>query len=88
MPYDPRPISKGGNRGIDEPDQPGGFSREAPEGKFRVVMVDTYDGTDGVYKDCDTLKEAEELADEKGAEMLMMHVFDDKGDHLYKAGTF
>ena len=36
MPYDPRPVSQGGNAGIDEQ-----FSRNAPEGKFRVIGVDT-----------------------------------------------
>ena len=39
MPYDPRPVSEGGNRGIDEQ-----FSRKAPKGEFRVIGVDTFDG--------------------------------------------
>lgn len=83
MPYDPRPISQGGNRGIDEL-----FSREAPKGKFRIVGVDTFDGTDWVYKDVSTLKEAKKFADEKGGAMLKVHVYNDKSQHVYEAGTF
>ncbi len=83
MPYDPRPVSQGGNRGIDET-----FSRNAPKGKFRIVGVDTFDGTDWVYKDVDTFEEAKKFADKKGDVMLMVHVFNDEGKHVYKAGTF
>jgi hypothetical protein len=61
MPYDPRPASQGGNRGIDER-----FTREAPIGKFRIVGVDTFDGTDWHEGDRDTLAEAYELAKKKG----------------------
>lgn len=82
--YDPRPNSRGGNRGIDEK-----FSRCAPEGKFRVIGVDTFDGTDWIQGDFNTLAQAMNCADEqtKGEEMLKMHVYDDKGINLYDAGT-
>ena len=83
MPYDPRPTSEGGNRGVDDE-----FSRKAPEGKFRVVGVDTFDGTDWVQGDRDTLEKAKELADEKGSAMTKMHVYNDQGEHLYDAGEF
>ncbi len=83
MPYDPRPTSRGGNRGIDEI-----FSREAPEGKFRVVGVDTFDGTDWVKGDFPTLEEAIKVADEESGKMLKMYVYNDKGKHLYNAGKF
>ena len=46
MPYDARPVSQGGNAGIDEE-----FSRKAPKGKFRVVTVDTFDGSDALDGD-------------------------------------
>lgn len=82
MPYDPRPTTEGGNRGIDIE-----FSRKAPEGKFRVVGVDTFSGDDWVERDCDTLEEARKVADEEGGTMTKMHVYDDTGKHLYDAGT-
>jgi len=31
---------------------------KAPKGKYRVIEVDTFDGTDWIYKDCKTLEEA------------------------------
>lgn len=83
MPYDPRPVSRGGNRGIDEE-----FSRSAPPGKFRVIGVDTFDGTDWVYGDFNTKEKAIEFADEKGDDMLKTHVYDDQGKHLFTAGSF
>lgn len=83
MPYDIRPVSEGGNRGIDEL-----FSRKAPKGKFRIVGVDTFDGSDWVYKDVDTFEEAKKFADEEGGVMLKVHVYNDEGEHVYEAGTF
>lgn len=85
MPYDPRPRSQGGNQGIDET-----FSRKAPEGKFRVVGVDTFDGSDWVERDFKTLAAAKRHANKqtKGKQMLKMHVYDDQGVHQYDAGTF
>lgn len=83
MPYDPRPESEGGNAGIDE-----SFSRNAPQGKFRVVGVDTFDGTDWVAGDFGTLEQASTYARDHGGEMTMMHVYNDKGEHMAEAGTF
>lgn len=85
MPYDPRPISQGGNAGIDEK-----FSRKAPAGKFRLVGVDTFDGTDWLDGDFKTLEIAKKHADKKvkGQEMLKMYVYDDSGAVRYDAGTF
>ena len=83
MPYDPRPVSKGGNRGIDE-----SFSRNAPKGKFRVIGVDTFDGGDWLQDDCDTLEVALKVAKDNGGEMTVMHVYDENGVHQGRAGTF
>lgn len=83
MPYDPRPISEGGNRGIDE-----AFGRAAPKGKFRVIGVDTFDGGDWVQGDFATRDEALACARSKGGEMTRMYVYDDMGRHLGNAGTF
>jgi hypothetical protein len=83
MPYDPRPVSEGGNRGIDET-----FSRAAPKGKFRVIGVDTFDGGDWVQGDFDTKEAAIAEAQKRGGEMTKMHVYDDKGRHVADAGRF
>lgn len=83
MPYDARPVSQGGNRGIDEQ-----FSRKAPAGKFRVIGVDTFDGGDWVEGDFDTREAALARARAKGGEMTRMHVYDDAGRHVGDAGTF
>ena len=80
MPYDPRPKSKGGNRGIDEK-----FSRQAPPGKFRVVYVNTFDGGDGVLGDSDTLKKAQKLAEEKGGAGISMYIYNDWGEEVWGA---
>lgn len=83
MPYDPRPVSQGGNRGIDRR-----FVRNAPKGKFRVVGVDTFDGGDWVEGDFDTKNEAINHANKQGDTMLKMHVYNDQGHHIHEAGTF
>ena len=83
MPYDPRPISEGGNRGANDQ-----FSLCAPKSKFRVVGVDTFDGGDWVQGDFDTLEKAKECADKEGAPMTKTYVYNDKGQLVYEAGTF
>jgi hypothetical protein len=83
MPYDPRSVSQGGNRGIDE-----SFSRSAPEGKYRVIGVDTFDGGDWLQGDFDTKEAALACARSKGGNMTIMHVYDDHGRHVGNAGTF
>lgn len=82
MPYDPRPTSQGGNRGIDEL-----FERNAPTGMFRVIGVDTFDGTDWTEGDFGTKEEAVAHADKRGSRMLKMHVYDEHGNHIHDAGT-
>ena len=83
MPYDPRTTSDGGHRGIDID-----FSRKAPPGKFRVVGVDTFDGTDWCESDFATKEEAVRYAQGRGGPMLKMHVYNDEGVHVAQAGTF
>jgi hypothetical protein len=61
---------------------------KAPSGKFRTVGVDTFDRTDWVDGDFDTLEEAKERARILGGTMLKTHVYDDAGRHLYEAGRF
>lgn len=61
---------------------------KAPPGKFRVVGVDTFDGTDWVEGDFDTQEEAVKTALHRGGEMLKMHVYDERGTHLGEGGRF
>jgi len=83
MPYDPRPVSEGGNAGIGET-----FSREAPPGKFRLVCVDTFDGGDWVQGDFDTIEAAMAEAKKHNTEMMRIYVYDDTGRCLDGMGTF
>ena len=83
MPYDPRLVSEGGNRGIDEV-----FQRAAPEGKYRVVGVDTFDGGDWHQGDFDTRAEANKVAAENSGSMTKMYVYDDHGHCLSDFGTY
>lgn len=82
MPYDSRPRSEGGNRGIDDD-----FDR-CCLGKYRVVGVDTFDGTDWVQGDFPTLEEAKECANKHGGVMCKMHVYDPEGRHVHEAGSY
>lgn len=61
---------------------------KAPEGKFRVVGVDTFDGSDWVEGDYDTREKALEVVRRKGGTMLKMHAYDDRGKHIGEAGSF
>lgn len=65
-----------------------GLVLKAPPGKFRVIGVDTFDGTDWVCGDYDDRHTAITLANEKGGTMLKTHVYDDTGKHIHDAGTF
>ena len=58
---------------------------KAPEGKIRVIAVDTFAGEDWIVGDYDTYAKARFKAEEKGGVMLKTHVYDDKGKHLFEA---
>ena len=60
----------------------------ATPGMFRVVGVDTFDRTDWIEGDFDTLDAALRRAQAVGGEMLMTHVYDDTGRHVGQAGRF
>lgn len=83
MPYDPRPISQGGNRCLGET-----FGHKPPKGKFRVIGVDTFDGGDWVEGDFDTAEKALAHAKARGGTMLKMYVYDDIGRRIGAAGSF
>ena len=85
MPYDSRPTSKGGNRGIDDR-----FSRNAPKKKFRVVGVDTFDGGDWIHGNYSKLSTAKQVVDDyiEGKQMMKMYVYDSSGKCVYSGGSF
>jgi hypothetical protein len=62
--------------------------QKAPKNKFRVIGVDTFSNEDWSYGDFKTKEEAIKVAKEKGGTMNKVHVYDDKGKHLFEAGTF
>lgn len=63
---------------------------KAPEGKFRVIGVDTFDGDDPghIIGDYDTKITAVTIALAKGGAMYKTHVYDDQGKHIADGGTF
>lgn len=83
MIYDPRPVSEGGNRGAGEL-----FQLKAPAGKFRVVGVDTFDGTDWIERDFNSKDEALSHANWNSGTMLKMHVYDDQERTVDSFGSF
>lgn len=82
MPYDPRHESEGGNRTTTREDL------KAPKGKFRVILVDTFDGGDCIIGDYKNKKKAFDIAEEKGGTMTIVYVYDDKGRRVKKTGSF
>ncbi len=67
------------------------FKAVTPKGKFIVVGVDTFSNDDWIYDDIfDDLPSACAFADNKviNKQMLMMHVYNDQGDHQYECGEF
>ncbi len=67
------------------------FKAKTPKGKFIVVGVDTFSNDDWIYDEIfDDLPSACAFADGKviNTQMLMMHVYNDQGDHQYECGKF
>lgn len=83
MPYDPRPVSEGGNKGIDEL-----FSRKARKGHFRVISVDTFDGGDCCHGDRKTMERAITLAKAHCGTMQKCYIYDDQGKCVWSGGSF
>lgn len=65
-----------------------GIELQAPEGKFRLVQVDTFDGESWVYADYDTLSEAKYECARKGDTMLKAYLYDDQGNCIDEAGSY
>ena len=62
----------------------------APEGKFRVIGVDTFEGpcADYLVGDYDTLEEAAGVCAKHGGQMNPVYVYDDTGKRRLQAGSF
>ena len=78
-------ISSGGNRGRDDQ-----FMQHAPPGQYRVVGVDTFDGTDWVAGDFPTLASVQGFLARhtKKVGMLKMYIYDDQGRLQGEGSTF
>jgi hypothetical protein len=66
---------------------------KAPKGKYRVVGTDTFESPSPPYADYligdyASLDEAKHVADDKGAAMNLVYVYDATGKTLYRAGSF
>ena len=65
---------------------------QAPKGQYRVIGLDPIDTLMGpcgpLWKDCETLDEARDVADRNGELYLWVYVYDDTGELLYKAGCY
>lgn len=60
---------------------------KAPKGKFRVIGVDTFDGGDWIVGDYRDKEEAFKNATVT-QQMEIRYVYNDKGQRIYKQGTF
>lgn len=56
---------------------------KAPEGKFRVICVDTINGHSWIYGNFDTKDIAIEKARKRGDIIFRTYVYDDNGDNFY-----
>jgi hypothetical protein len=63
---------------------------QAPKGQYRVIGLDPIDTlawpSGPLWKDCETLDEAVDLADDNRALYLWVYVYDDAGVLLYETG--
>lgn len=82
-PYDPRHESEGGNRTTSKSDL------KAAKGQYRVVLVDTFDGSDCVVLNTKNRNKAIAKVDEyQGRQMIRCYAYDDKGNCIRSAGSF
>ncbi len=64
---------------------------KAPKEMYRVVGVDTFDGTDWVWGDYANLEDAKAIVEyraKKGGPMLKYYAYDEQGKLRAEAGTF
>ena len=66
------------------------MQKQAPKGQYRVIgldPIDTLTSPSGpLWKDCETLEEARDLANRNGESYLWVYVYDDVGALLYETG--
>jgi len=67
------------------------MQKQAPKGQYRVIgldPIDTLTSPSGpLWKDCETLEEARDMANRKGESYLWVYVYDDAGSLLYETGS-
>ena len=61
---------------------------KAPPGKYRVVGVDTFDGTDWIDGDYDSEQEARKAARKLGGTMQKSYIYTDEPQLIDSYGTF
>jgi hypothetical protein len=61
---------------------------KAPEGKFRLVQVDTFDGEEWIYGDFDTELEGRYACAKAGGNMLRAYLYNDRGQCIDWAGIY
>ena len=63
---------------------------KAPSGQYRVIGLSPFDTlswpSGPLWKDCQTLDEARDLADRNGDLYAWVYVYSDAGEILYEAG--
>jgi hypothetical protein len=68
------------------------MQKQAPKGQYRVIgldPIDTLTSPSGpLWKDCETVDEALDLADHNRALYLWVYLYDDAGELLYEASSY
>ena len=63
---------------------------QAPKGQYRVLGLDPVDTltwpSGPLWKDCETLDDARDLADRNEDSYAWVYIFDDTGEALYEGG--
>lgn len=64
---------------------------QAPRGQYRVIgldPIDTLTSPSGpLWKDCETLDDARDLADRNSSLYMRIYVYNDAGEILYETGS-
>ena len=63
---------------------------QAPKGQYRVIGLDPVDTltwpSGPLWKDCETLDDARDLAERNEDSYAWVYIFDDTGERLYEGG--
>ncbi|MEK7498437.1 MAG: hypothetical protein AAB611_01095 [Patescibacteria group bacterium] len=65
------------------------IEKRAPQGKWRLIKVNSDTKEEWLLKDCDTRQEADKLSQElSGERRTRVHIYDDQGNNPYTIGGF